>query len=76
MNARKHPRRKRSVGKALWFSGEEWRQVVDLMTSVGKTDFCKWARDMILHGKFVVNSRPVDARQVRSMLYRIGNNIN
>lgn len=66
----------RSVQKAVRFSEGEWQQVMELMAAIGSDNFSDFARKMILHGKVVVNSRPMDARRVRAALYPIGNNIN
>lgn len=66
----------RPVQKAIRFSEDEWQAVMALMTSVGYTNFSEWARETILGGKVVVNSRPMDVRRVRAALYPIGNNIN
>ena len=70
------PQRDRPVSKGIWFSEDEWQEVMQLMASVGHTNFSEWARETILNGKVVVNSRPMDARRVRAALYPIGNNIN
>ena len=70
------PKRKRSVYKPLWFSEEEWGDVVEMMAAVGVRNFSHFARTMILNGRIIVNTRPMDVRRVRAMLSPIGNNIN
>lgn len=46
------------------------------MAAIGAKSFSDYARKMILNGRVLVNSRPMDAQRVRAMLAPIGNNIN
>ena len=69
-------RRARPVMKMVYFSETEWRDIQDIMSAIGVENFSGFARKMILNGRVLVNSRPMDAQRVRAMLAPIGNNIN
>ena len=69
-------RRARPVMKMVYFSETEWRDIQDIMSAIGVESFSGFARKMILNGRVLVNSRPMDAQRVRAMLAPIGNNIN
>ena len=69
-------RRARPVMKMVYFSETEWRDIQDIMSAIGVENFSRFARKMILNGRVLVNSRPMDAQRVRAMLAPIGNNIN
>ena len=69
-------RRARPVMKMVYFSETEWRDIQDIMSAIGVENFSGFARKMILNGRILVNSRPMDAQRVRAMLAPIGNNIN
>ena len=69
-------RRARPVMKMVYFSETEWRDIQDIMSAIGVENFSGFARKMILNGRVLVNSRPMDAQHVRAMLAPIGNNIN
>ena len=69
-------RRARPVMKMVYFSETEWRDIQDIMSAIGVENFSGLARKMILNGRVLVNSRPMDAQRVRAMLAPIGNNIN
>ena len=62
--------------KIVYFSETEWRDIQDIMSAIGVESFSGFARKMILNGRVLVNSRPMDAQRVRAMLAPIGNNIN
>ena len=69
-------RRARPIMKMVYFSEVEWLDVQDTMSAIGSENFSDFARMMILNGRVLVNSRPMDAQRVRAMLAPIGNNIN
>ena len=69
-------RRARPVMKMVYFSETEWRDIQDIMSAIGVENVSGFARKMILNGRVLVNSRPMDAQRVRAMLAPIGNNIN
>lgn len=70
------PKRERKIPRTIWFSEDEWCAIQETMSAIGVENFSGFARKMILNGRVLVNSRPMDAQRVRAMLAPIGNNIN